>query len=70
MSIETKPTESPPHDGLRDDQGPIPMFPPRALDARGRMIPLSPEEDAARRSAAIRALEAIRQLPDADPPIS
>jgi hypothetical protein len=32
------------------------------------MIPLTPEEDAARRSAAIRALKAIRLIPDTDPP--
>ena len=44
---------------LSDARGPIPAFPPRALDERGRLIPLSPEERRARSEAAIRALDAI-----------
>src|SRR5690348_11626514 len=53
---------------LIDDQGPIPTFPPRAFDENGRLIPLSSEERAARRDAAIRTLKALRNLPDDDPP--
>ena len=53
---------------LRDGIGLIPIFPSRALDEHGRLIPLSPEERAARRDAAIRALKALRDLPDDDPP--
>jgi hypothetical protein len=53
---------------LVDDRGPIPTFPPRVLDAHGRLIPLSPEERAARRDAAIRVLKSLRGLPDDDPP--
>ncbi len=55
------------HDGLIDELGPIPCFPPRQLDAHGRLIPLSAEE----RKVAIRgrdpALRAIEKLPDDDP---
>jgi hypothetical protein len=55
------------HDGLTDELGPIPCFPPRQLDAHGRLIPLTPEERKARSKAAIRALAAIEKLPDDDP---
>ena len=60
--------EAPAHDGLCDELGPIPMFPPLRLDEKGRLIPLSPEERKARSEAAIRALAAIAKLPDDDPP--
>ena len=53
---------------LRDEQGPISTFPPRALDDKGRLIPLSPEERFARTNSAIRALNALNSLPDNDPP--
>jgi hypothetical protein len=53
---------------LVDELGPIPTFPPRKFDERGRLIPLSPEEKKARAEAAIRALDAIAKLPDDDPP--
>jgi hypothetical protein len=52
---------------LRDAEGPIPTFPPRALDAQGRLVPISAEERRERSRAAIRALKAIESLPD-DPP--
>ena len=29
---------------LRDAEGPIPTFPARALDAHGRLVPISAEE--------------------------
>jgi hypothetical protein len=53
---------------LYDEDGPIPTFPPLALDEHGRLIPLSAEERAARHRAAIRALAALDKLPDDDPP--
>ena len=55
-------------DELADELGPIPVFPPRQLDEQGRLIPLTPEERKARSQAAIRALAAIKKLPDGDPP--
>ena len=42
------PNEVPPHDGLCDELGPIPMFPPLRHDEKGRIIPLTPEERKAR----------------------
>ena len=64
MATETERTEAPPHDGLRDELGPIPVFPPRALDEHGRLIPLSDEERKARAEAAVRALKAIEKITD------
>jgi hypothetical protein len=58
----------PPVTELRDEIGLIPTFPPLAFDEHGRVIPLGPEERAARRDAAVRALKALRDLPDDDPP--
>ena len=55
-------------DELADELGPIPAFPPRQLDEKGRLIPLTSEERKARSQAAIRALAAIKKLPDDDPP--
>jgi hypothetical protein len=52
---------------LTDELGPIPAFPPRQLDERGRLIPLSPVEQRARADAAIGTLAANRNLPDGDP---
>jgi hypothetical protein len=50
---------------LSDSEGPIPTFPPVAIDpVTGRMLPMSDEERAARRAAAIRAIKAIRQITD------
>jgi hypothetical protein len=50
---------------LCDAEGPIPKFPPLALDPRtGRMLPMSDEEREARHSAAIRAIKAIGLIED------
>jgi hypothetical protein len=50
---------------LRDAEGLIPKFPPLPVDpATGRLLPISDEERAARRAAAIRAIKAIGQIPD------
>jgi hypothetical protein len=55
------------YDGQRDDRGFIPAFGPVRLDEQGRIV-MSREERQARSAAAVRALEAIEQLPDDDPP--
>lgn len=55
------------YDGLRDEQGLIPAFGPVKLDEQGRII-MSEEERRARMAAGIRALKALNQLPDNDPP--
>src|SRR5262245_57826037 len=50
---------------LRDEQGPIPQFPPVALDpVTGRRLPESPEEAEARRAAAIRVLKIVGNITD------
>lgn len=68
MSTNAKPHDFEIHyDGLRDDQGLIPAFGPVRLDAQGRIL-MSEEERRARMAAGIRALNALHQLPDDDPP--
>jgi len=50
---------------LADELGPIPSFPPVALDpGTGRMIPLSREELDERRDAALRMLKVLDQITD------
>ena len=53
---------------LADLHGPIPAFPPRAVDEHGRLIPLTAEERRARPEAVLRTLAALRDLADDDPP--
>jgi hypothetical protein len=68
MSVNVTTIATPPAAPLRDELGPIPEFPPLALDAQGRILPLTDEEWAARSAAAARALRALDRLPDDDPP--
>ena len=50
---------------LADELGPIPSFPPLALDPEtGRILPVSDEELAARRDAALRMLAVLDQITD------
>jgi hypothetical protein len=50
---------------LADDRGPIPSFPPLALDPEtGRILPISEHEIAARRDATIRTLDALARVTD------
>ena len=50
---------------LCDAEGPIPAFPPLPIDpVTGRLLPMSEEERAARRAAAIRTIKAISQITD------
>ena len=50
---------------LYDDTEPIPEFPALAVDSSsGRILPISEEQRAARREAAIRALRAISEIAD------
>jgi hypothetical protein len=50
---------------LADELGPIPSFPPLALDpATGRVLPVTDEEMVARRDAAVRMLAALERLTD------
>ena len=50
---------------LADDLGPIPSFPPLALDPEtGRMLPISDGELDARREAALRMLVVLEQITD------
>jgi hypothetical protein len=53
---------------LGDVHGPIPAFAPRAVDEQGRLMALTAEERSARSDAVLRALAALRDLPDDDPP--
>jgi hypothetical protein len=68
VSANVTTSATPPAAPLCDELGPIPEFPPRALDDLGRLIPLAPEERRARSEAAIRTLRAIALLADDDPP--
>ena len=53
------------HAPLSDEEGPIPSFPPLPLDpATGQLLPMSDEERAARRDAAIRAIKALSRMTD------
>jgi len=54
--------------GSPDRGRPSPRFRSRAMDAQGRVIPLTPEERKARSEALRRTLEAIDSRPDDDPP--
>jgi hypothetical protein len=68
MSTDAKPEPFEFHyDGLRDEQGLIPAFGPVRLDDQGHIV-MSKEEQRARMAAGIRALKALSQLPDDDPP--
>jgi hypothetical protein len=50
---------------LADDRGPIPSFPPLALDPEtGRMLLITDEELAARREASIRMLAVLEHITD------
>jgi hypothetical protein len=51
------------HDGLCDEQGPIPVFGPVQTDEQGRIV-LSDDEWEARRAASVRALKAIGDITD------
>jgi hypothetical protein len=68
--MKTNPTIPPvsPASGPRDEHGPVPSFRAGELDARGKLVPLSPLEDAAWRMKLGAALRAIESLPDDDPP--
>ena len=50
---------------LCDAAGPIPVFPPVSVDpTTGRILPMTDEERAARRDAAVRAVRANHQITD------
>jgi hypothetical protein len=50
---------------LCDEQGPIPQFPPVAVDpVTGRRLPESPEKIEARRDAALRVLKIVGDITD------
>jgi hypothetical protein len=66
-AVQELPETTVAHDGLRDEQGPIPVFGPVLLDEHGRIV-MSDEEGRARSAAGLRAIKALAKLPDADPP--
>jgi hypothetical protein len=50
---------------LADAKGPIPEFPPARIDPEtGQLLPISEDELAARRDAALRTLRAIAEMTD------
>ncbi len=57
-----------PAGALANVHGPIPAFPPRAVDEQGRLLPLTAEERRARSEAVVRTLAEMRDLADNDPP--
>jgi hypothetical protein len=58
------PALTPTYDGLCDEQGPIPIYPRERVDERGRLIPISEEENKLRSDAAIRTIKAAAKIPD------
>ena len=52
---------------LRDEQGPIPAYPPRRYDEKGRQLPLTPEE-VRLGSEIFRRTMALIDASDQDPP--
>ncbi|QDV34048.1 ImmA/IrrE family metallo-endopeptidase [Tautonia plasticadhaerens] len=53
---------------LADERGPIPAFPPIALDDQGRILPMVEDDRDARQDAFERALKAIDRQERVDPP--
>lgn len=64
---DSPPPTLPAWESLRDEQGPIPDFPPLRLDERGLPLPLTPEEHRVRSEIYWRMMKAIDER-DQDPP--